>query len=217
MATVEDENVVDTEENEKVDTPHLDTNESVSMPMSNANTVTGPSTKRRKSVVWNHFEPIYVNDQRRFAKCNHCHKQMTGRPNDGTSHLKDHIQKCPRRISKDIRQQILVQDQTTKDGKTAVLSNYKFDAEQSREDIANMIIIHDYPLSVVEHYGFRKYSNGLEPSFKVPCRATIKSDIMKIYEKKRVPFYHGWKRTKAGLLSLRICGQRVNKTKVTWQ
>ncbi|XP_024961961.1 zinc finger BED domain-containing protein RICESLEEPER 2-like [Cynara cardunculus var. scolymus] len=111
--------------------------------------------------------------------------EMTGRPNDGTTHLKDHFKICPRRVTKDIKQHILVQEQTTKDVKTSSLSNYNFSVESSRDDLAKMIILHDYPLSIFEHHGFRKYSNGLQPLFKVSCRATIKSDIMKIYKTKR--------------------------------
>ncbi|KAJ9542939.1 hypothetical protein OSB04_029445 [Centaurea solstitialis] len=48
-----------------------------------------------------------------------------------------------------------------------------------------MIIIHEYPLSIVEHHGFRKFVGGLQPLFKVPCRNTIKSDIFKIYDFER--------------------------------
>ena len=157
------------------------------MPIESNSTVTGPSTKtkRLKSLVWNHFEAIIVDGVRRYAKCQYCKKQMTGRPNNGTSHLKDHFQKCPRRVTKDIKQHILLHEHQTKDGKTSFLSNYVFNAQTSREDIANMIIVHDYPISIVEHWGFRKYSNGLAPLFKVPCRATTKSDIMKVYETKK--------------------------------
>ena len=48
-----------------------------------------------------------------------------------------------------------------------------------------MIIIHEYPLSIVEHHGFRKFLGGLQPLFKVPSRNTIKSDIFKIYDFER--------------------------------
>ncbi|XP_024965921.1 zinc finger BED domain-containing protein RICESLEEPER 2-like [Cynara cardunculus var. scolymus] len=178
-----------TEGNDKDNTTCNDTNESVSMHMGSniipETEVSEPANNRLKYVVWNHFEAIYIDGLRRFAKCKYCNKQMTGRPNDGTTHLKDHFKICPRRVTKDIRQHILVQEQTAKDGKTSLLSNYNFSAESSRDDLAKMIILHDYPLSIVEHHGFRKYSNGLQPLFKVPCRATIKSDIMKIYETKK--------------------------------
>ncbi|KAJ9561458.1 hypothetical protein OSB04_006618 [Centaurea solstitialis] len=187
MVTSENENVVASEETDKDHTssPCFDTNKSVSMPInSNSNTITGPPSKRLKSIVWQHFEPQYEDGVRRYAKCNYCKRKMTARSNDGTSHLKDHFEKCPRRTTRDIRQQILLHEQITKDEKTSLV-NKAFDAQTSREDIANMIILHDYPILIVEHWGFRKYSNGLEASFKVPCRRTTKSDIMKVYATKK--------------------------------
>ncbi|XP_039051009.1 zinc finger BED domain-containing protein RICESLEEPER 2-like [Hibiscus syriacus] len=48
-----------------------------------------------------------------------------------------------------------------------------------------MIIVHEYPLSMVEHHGFRKFVSGLQPLFKVPSRNTVKTDILKIYEFER--------------------------------
>ena len=74
-----------------------------------------------------------------------------------------------------------MQDQKASDRK-ASMRKYSFNAELSKDDLAKMITIHDYPLSIVEHYGFRKYSEGLQPLFRVPCRATTESDIIKIYE-----------------------------------
>ncbi|KAL6181331.1 hypothetical protein ACLB2K_047986 [Fragaria x ananassa] len=52
----------------------------------------------------------------------------------------------------------------------------------AKTELANMIIMHEYPLSMVEHLGFKRYSKALQPSFKVPCRNTIKKEIMKIFE-----------------------------------
>ncbi|KAJ9557959.1 hypothetical protein OSB04_012573 [Centaurea solstitialis] len=134
--------------------------------------------KRLKSVIWNHFKQVYVDG------CNYCNKKLTGRANDGTTHLKDHFTICPIRVTRDIRQHILIQDQKASDGKAA-LSKYSFNGELSRDDLAKMITVHDYPLAMVEHCYFRKYSECLKPLFKVPCRRTTKNDIMKIYEKQR--------------------------------
>ncbi|KAJ9552983.1 hypothetical protein OSB04_017028 [Centaurea solstitialis] len=68
---------------------------------------------------------------------------------------------------------------------SSYISNYTFNADQSRKNLVEMIIIHEYPLSIVEHFGFRKFVGGLQPLFKVPCRNTIKSDILKIYDYER--------------------------------
>ncbi|KAK3039753.1 hypothetical protein RJ639_027410 [Escallonia herrerae] len=66
------------------------------------------------------------------------------------------------------------------------LGNYTFDQEFARRELGSMIILHEYPLSIVDHVGFRRYSSALQPLFKVPTRNTIKNDIIKIYDHERV-------------------------------
>ncbi|KAK3016039.1 hypothetical protein RJ639_007682 [Escallonia herrerae] len=66
------------------------------------------------------------------------------------------------------------------------LGNYTFDQKFARKKLGSMIILHEYPLSIVDHMGFRRYSSALQPLFKVPTRNTIKNDIMKIYDHERV-------------------------------
>ncbi|XP_021833421.1 zinc finger BED domain-containing protein RICESLEEPER 2-like [Prunus avium] len=51
--------------------------------------------------------------------------------------------------------------------------------------LANMIILHEYPLSLVDHIGFKIHSNTLQPLFKVCSRNTVKKDIFKIFEIER--------------------------------
>ncbi|KAJ0093976.1 hypothetical protein Patl1_26162 [Pistacia atlantica] len=45
-----------------------------------------------------------------------------------------------------------------------------------------MIILYEYPLSMVDDLGFRKFCNTISPSFNIVSRKTIKRDIMKMYE-----------------------------------
>ena len=45
-----------------------------------------------------------------------------------------------------------------------------------------MIILHEYPLSIVEHIVFRSCSASLQPMFKIVTRNTIKRDILSIYD-----------------------------------
>jgi hypothetical protein len=126
-----------------------------------------------------------VNGQEK-AECNYCQKKLGGSSKNGTKHLLDHFQRCPRRTIRDIRQSILVKEQKKVDGSSSYLSNYTFSPENSRKDLAEMIIVHEYPLTMVEHHGFRKFVGGLQPLFKVPCRNTVKSDILKIYDFERL-------------------------------
>ena len=50
----------------------------------------------------------------------------------------------------------------------------------------NMIVIHEYPLSMVDHIRFRDFANSLNPSFKIISRNTLKIDIMKVFESEKV-------------------------------
>ncbi|CAN1812725.1 Zinc finger BED domain-containing protein RICESLEEPER 3 [Linum perenne] len=51
-----------------------------------------------------------------------------------------------------------------------------------------MILLHEYPLSIVDHIGFKRYSCSLQPLFKVPCCNTIKKEILTLYEVTKIKF-----------------------------
>ncbi|XP_058103795.1 zinc finger BED domain-containing protein RICESLEEPER 1-like isoform X3 [Magnolia sinica] len=76
----------------------------------------------------------------------------------------------------------------SKDG-TGSVQNFKFDQERSRNDLARMIILHEYPFSIVNHHGFRTFLNNLQPSFKIVSRNTIKADCMKIFDVEKQKMY----------------------------
>ncbi|KAE8721354.1 hypothetical protein F3Y22_tig00016212pilonHSYRG00091 [Hibiscus syriacus] len=83
-----------------------------------------------------------------------------------------------KRVGKEIKAE-------SKDGgsnDTLSLTPYEFHQDKGRKDLAEMIILHEYPLTIAEHYDFKKYSNTLQPGFKVSCRNTTKKDIMQRYE-----------------------------------
>ncbi|KAF7128988.1 hypothetical protein RHSIM_Rhsim10G0125900 [Rhododendron simsii] len=80
-----------------------------------------------------------------------------------------------------MRQQVLTNNFMNKD-RPPLLTSYSFDHGTARKELANSIIMHEFPLSIVDHVGFKRYSNALQPLFKVPCRNTMKSEIFKIYE-----------------------------------
>ena len=48
-----------------------------------------------------------------------------------------------------------------------------------------MVILHEYPLSIVDHIRFREFVASLQPMFKLVTRNTLKSDILKIYDNER--------------------------------
>ena len=61
-----------------------------------------------------------------------------------------------------------------------------------------MIVMHEYPLSMVDHLGFRRFASGLNPEFQMISRNTLRSDLLKMFEdrkytlKKLLEVNQGW-------------------------
>ena len=60
------------------------------------------------------------------------------------------------------------------DAGTVSVENYTFDQETARKELSAMIILHEYPLSMVDHVGFRRFVGALQPLFKIGTRNTIR-------------------------------------------
>ncbi|XP_038699647.1 zinc finger BED domain-containing protein RICESLEEPER 3-like [Tripterygium wilfordii] len=136
--------------------------------------VNSRNNRKHKSPVWDHFEEKYVGGKRK-AMCPDC--------KTGTKHLLDHMKSCLYKKQKTINQSIL--NPTKSNDGSMKPGTYTFDQNQAREELANMIVLHDYPLSMVQHVGFKRYSHALQPLFRVVSRDTIKSDIIRIFEYQR--------------------------------
>ncbi|RVX04653.1 putative AC transposase [Vitis vinifera] len=159
------------------------------MPSAGSTPITGSTSttdgtlvsKRRKltSVVWNDFDKI-IEDGQDYAICKHCKGKLKADSKNGTKHLHVHIDRCMKRRNVDIRQQLLAVERKGH-GKVQI-GGFTFDQEISREKLARAIILHEYPLSIVDYVGFREFATSLQPLFKMVSRNTIKGDIMKIYE-----------------------------------
>jgi hypothetical protein len=141
--------------------------------------VTG-SKRKLKSAVWNEFTKVEVGSSE-YAKCNHCGKKLSGVSKNGTNHLKHHLKTCVLKKVK-LNGQTMVQpglrfDRT--DVGTISVENYTFDQEIARKELSAMIVLQEYPLSMVDHVGFRRFVSALQPLFKMGTRNTIR---YKIYE-----------------------------------
>ncbi|CAL5393814.1 unnamed protein product [Camellia sinensis] len=72
---------------------------------------------------------------------------------------------------------------------TANLGSVKFDQERSRLDLARMIMLHGYPLAMVEHVGFKIFVKNLQPLFEIMTNSAIEFDCMTIYGKEKHKVY----------------------------
>ena len=114
----------------------------------------------------------------------------------GMTHLKLHIAKsCPSapreasppREGTNIRKQVLVKqhNRTRSKGISSPSVFNEEDQKASRRNLTQMVILHEYPLAIVDHVGFWDFVSGLRPNFKIVGRNTLKRDIKKIYNEKK--------------------------------
>ncbi|CAA0809065.1 Unknown protein [Striga hermonthica] len=162
-------------------------------------------TKRKlTSAVWKEFKKLKVLGEVK-AQCTHCHKKLSGKSSSGTKHLHDHLAICTlRKIKLAGKNKTLAQSAlrfSSKEGGKVSVENYTFDPEVARKELATMITLHEYPLSIVDHVGFRRFVSALQPLFKMMTRNTIRKDIMDAYleERKKAQEYMAATKSKVAI------------------
>ncbi|KAL0302454.1 UNVERIFIED_CONTAM: hypothetical protein Scaly_3031400 [Sesamum calycinum] len=144
------------------------------------------SKRKRTSEAWHHFKRVKVKGIQ-FAECNYCKARLKAPTSYGTTHLHKHYEKvCKKRPRKiDIRQSF------KKIKKLVEHSWEHISSIKKRRDVSLLRwLLHDYPLSVVDHIDFRRYSTCLQPCFNMISRNTLKGDILKIYKDERTKYYN---------------------------
>nr|KYP35603.1 Putative AC transposase [Cajanus cajan] len=171
-------------------------------PLSNEDRIpeTQPTKRRKKkSIVWEHFTIETVSPGCRRARCKQCAQTFaysTGSKVAGTSHLKRHIAKgtCSALLRNHDHNQLTPYTARTRGSGTGNASDtpkrrYRspstpyiiFDQDKCRHEIARMIIMHDYPLHMVEHPGFVAFVQNLQPQFKMVTFNSIQGDCVATY------------------------------------
>ncbi|CAN1186815.1 Putative AC transposase [Linum perenne] len=134
--------------------------------------------RKRTSDVWPHFHRLKVHGVGK-AQCKYCRKILSGESNSGTSHLRSHRNRCIQKKIHDGRKKVLGPDYLPTGKPQLVATEYNYDV--TIKELCSMILVHEYPLSIVDHIGFRRYSCSLQPLFQVPSRNTIKKEILTLY------------------------------------
>ncbi|KAM0912808.1 hypothetical protein ACQ4PT_012606 [Festuca glaucescens] len=138
--------------------------------------VNGAGKRKKTSNVWLEMKEVKVKGEYK-ARCNYCHKDLTTGPKAGTKHLADHLKICTLKKLKtkggNTMSQSSLMMNAQEDGNVSVES-YTFDQEVARRELGNMLVLHDYPLSIVDHAAFRKFVHALQPLFKLHTRNTYR-------------------------------------------
>ncbi|XP_047332372.1 zinc finger BED domain-containing protein DAYSLEEPER-like [Impatiens glandulifera] len=150
--------------------------------------------RKKKSVVWEHFTIETVGVGCRRACCKQCKQSFaysTGSKVAGTSHLKRHIAKgsCPVLLRNQQNQfspfsapsKLGGSDPPKRRYRTLNPSYLGFDSERCRHEIARMIIVHEYPLQIVEHPIFINFVKNLQPRFEMVSFNTVQGDCVATY------------------------------------
>nr|XP_043621931.1 zinc finger BED domain-containing protein DAYSLEEPER-like [Erigeron canadensis]XP_043621932.1 zinc finger BED domain-containing protein DAYSLEEPER-like [Erigeron canadensis] len=165
-----------------------------------------PKRRKKKSMVWEHFTIETVGEGCRRACCKQCKQSFaysTGSKVAGTSHLKRHIAKgscqyvnrgqqqepstpfsAPSKLANDSNG--LTTDTPKRRYRTASISYTSFDPDRCRREIANMIILHDYPLHIVEHPGFVSFIRNLQPNFEMASFNAVQGDVIATYLREKL-------------------------------
>ena len=138
---------------------------------------------RQTSDVWVDFIKVWYKGEVK-AQCKHCKKHLVGHSNNGTSHLKNHSSTCIQKKIQDGSLKMIGPNWNVKGKKE--MSSINFKSEVSRQELAMAVVMHEYPLSMVEHLYFKRFVTSLQPLFHVPCRNTMKKEILKLYEHERM-------------------------------
>jgi hypothetical protein len=76
-----------------------------------------------------------------------------------------------------------------------------FSQEETREKVAKMIILHEYPFSIVEHQGFIVLMRTAQPNFTMPGRKAIRSNCIKLFNSMKAQLMQKTAKAKCILLT----------------
>lgn len=174
--------------------------------------------RKTTSTIWHDFTKVVIDGVQK-AQCKYCPSTFMSRPKDGTSHLRSHMKrKHPSKVTAtpnahpNVHQMLITSTRKSNDATTQELKVFKLDQVDCRQALARMIILHDYPFSIVDHHGFREFIEKLQPQFKLTSRANLKKDCSTLYEREREKLY-----SELALLDSRIsitcemCASNQNK------
>ncbi|KAK6929112.1 Zinc finger, BED-type [Dillenia turbinata] len=136
---------------------------------------------RRTSKVWEEFEMLVKgNKDDSKAQCKHCRLIFSATPKNGTSHLKRHLDRCPKRVNHDL---VLASDIVNNAG--SPLRNYKFELDECHKALAIFLVDGMLPFTTVELHGFRYLMHAFSPQFADTNKSMAERDVMALYGRER--------------------------------
>ncbi|KAG5553162.1 hypothetical protein RHGRI_011134 [Rhododendron griersonianum] len=129
-----------------------------------------PKKERYRSPAWDHFNEIKEGGVTKWAECKYCKKQYKAESKKhGVSNLKAHIPVFPLYPNRDQHGQQNISFKPADGGGVDVVTHV-FSFDDCKRALAEMVIIDELPIRVVEGIGFRKFwkevAEGMEKRVK---------------------------------------------------
>ncbi|KAK2662834.1 hypothetical protein Ddye_001408 [Dipteronia dyeriana] len=125
---------------------------------------------KKISNCWLHFEEYQTKDGNKRARCKHCGDTYAcGSGSIGTTNMNTHIRKWCKKYQPpvtDSKQTFLVK-QPNMEGAGSTLGTSRFNAEECRRALTEMLILDELPFRFVENLGFSKFCFTMNPRFDV--------------------------------------------------
>lgn len=145
---------------------------------------------KKRSPVWDHFKGFINEKGDHKATCNYCAKEYcSGSKSHGTSTLWNHLRSCAIYLEKVGQNQTQTRLNFQSGGlDERKLVAWKFDQQEVRKALHEMIVLDELPLKHVEGRGFKRLMSVAQPLFQIPSRFTVGKDCLETFEdeKKKV-------------------------------
>ncbi|XP_031271639.1 zinc finger BED domain-containing protein RICESLEEPER 2-like [Pistacia vera] len=154
------------------------------LPNEDANVNLFQRRKRTKtSIVWAEYKEVVLPNGEKKAECIHCKYKLRIHASGSTTHFGRHLQRSVKRAASR-RQQHINFPLDDSSGGTSVLSALtgKFDMTVMRELIAQWVLMHEHPFTIVEEEGLNNMLKYGIPGWSRVSRNTCKNDCVKVYE-----------------------------------
>ncbi|RYR74037.1 hypothetical protein Ahy_A02g008631 [Arachis hypogaea] len=147
-----------------------------------SNPVEGDDKANVKSAYWEYFDRLKVEGEWK-AKYKFCKSVLSANPKNGTKSLRNHVDRYCKRIRVVNSRQSSIVESLAKQAHVQKVNEdgFVFDPSKTRKYVAEMIVLHEYPLSCVDHHGLRRLVASMQPTFKMPSCNTVRKDILKMF------------------------------------
>lgn len=137
------------------------------------------TSKSTTSDVWKYFS---VNEDKTKTKCNLCAVSLSFK-GSSTSAMRNHLKLIHKSLGAGASTNQVVRQSSIKEFTgTAKSCLTKGRQEELTRGIAWMCALDMRPMNIVTGRGFRRFCHLMNPSFKVPCRATVTKHVDLLYQ-----------------------------------